>query len=634
MLRIMIIAFNAAAALLCFAAFYNSLSLFKLLILIGLLILNIPLLLSASRSLLYFSPSFMCNSGRTIASYRVAIGMVFASLLLSLAFSFSVFSGKSFQATSACDYPEIAVASIAGGLLAMPMVLFVLTRSIVLIGSRERETDNGGSISYRTISREVSEKKWVAIVVLLLIILPQTFYLILLYPGVYGYDGAYHILQVVHPSDSSAVINKGYSVPYTLFLGGFVEWGISIDNVELGFATAMLLQASISCLIELYAIRLILTITENQWAAIALSAFFGLNPYFNLLHISSCQDVFFGSFMLLFTLELLASTYMPILNDGQPLRIGFGRHDILHLVVLLASALGMMLMRNNGLYVCLMVGVLAFMMRRRLGKGIFSVVGISVCLYLMISGPIYGAFGVQPAVSNDPIKEMSSIPSQQFARVSASVDSSFTEDDKNELNKFYDTDFSFYWNLPEIADSAKGAMNVSYTKDHLIDYGDLWLSLGSRNAATYLEAFQMNTLGFWYIGMVYPDSRMWHPLIEYKCINAKLFNPEYIDIQSKSPCPELTERFNEFMSAGGFSNIPILSLFVNPAAYLWVFLLAGVILVVSRRSQACLIWIAIAGLYVTLFLSPVCLFRYCYPVLLAMPVLLFSIWPSSIANRL
>lgn len=542
------------------------------------------------------------------------VSLIVFTLMLSGLISFCFLSGRSLQLTSVVSYKLETLPFLAYFFCLLPLVFCCLRQAAGFILAREEESQaHRNAMIDRAVAAKGCETKKICIESIILILIPQITGFILLYPGIYGYDGAYHILQIVHPDSSDVSINKGYSVLYTLFLGGLVSLGKLGGNIEMGFATAMFLQALIACLVKIYVTFLIYQMTGNRYIAIGVSAYFGLNPHFILLQISSCQDVFFGCCFLLVVLE---SCVLIRLRRSKGCHVLF--QEKIHYRILLINLLLLMLFRNNGLYVVAIVGLVALLLRRYVGVGIVRCAALSLIAYFVISGPVYSMFGVQDAVTNSPVREISSIPSQQFARVYVDDSGSVSQDDRDKINRFYDSDFSFYWDLSEISDSAKGSMDIAYTKQHLFEYAKLWASLGIGNPSTYAQAFQLNTLGYWYIGMHYPDARMYHPLIEYKCIDAKSFNPDYADIREKPTY--ITQCFQDFMALGGFSEIPILGTIVNPAIYFWINIVLFCLLIITKRWWSILPCVACIGLYATLLLSPVCLFRYCYPILLAAPM--------------
>ena len=82
------------------------------------------------------------------------------------------------------------------------------------------------------------------------------------------------------------------------------------------------------------------------------------------------------------------------------------------------------------------------------------------------------------------------------------------------------------------------------------------------------------------------------------------------------------QQISDVVSKAYWSDIPILSLVLKPGFYLLLFVASALAAFVARRYEYLPIITLCAGLVVTLLLSPVCLFRYVYPLVLATPLLL------------
>ena len=135
----------------------------------------------------------------------------------------------------------------------------------------------------------------------MIILLPQLLGFAILYPGVYGYDAGFHILQYV---DQSVALTSHFSVLYTLYLGSFVAAGISFNNPELGFALAMLIQALVLCAIAWKASLQAYRLSKNTAVFVTAVLFFAIFPLGLVMRLSSSQDVFFAGFFLLLFVEL------------------------------------------------------------------------------------------------------------------------------------------------------------------------------------------------------------------------------------------------------------------------------------------------------------------------------------------
>ena len=340
--------------------------------------------------------------------------------------------------------------------------------------------------------------------VFIAVMIPQVLVYLVVFPGVYGYDAGFHLLQFF---DEQTSLTSAYSVPYTLFLGSCINFGqIYFNNAESGFALAMLLQSVFLCAVSSYAAIVSYRETGSRVILVLSVLFFAVFPPFLIMRVSSAQDALFGGFFLLLVVQLFECSKL--------LKSGLHKKDMPLVIGLAVSALCLFLLRNNGIYAFAVMLVLAIPVLahfKRLGLGV--VLLVPVALYCLISGPVYSLMGVQPgaAVGISSAREMLSVPSQQIARVSLANPDALSPEEWQLLDKYYlDESFDYYWVNPSISDLQKAEIDSNeITKDPL-GYIRLYCSLGIKDPGNYIEAFLMNSLGFWYPGKQYPDPRMYH----------------------------------------------------------------------------------------------------------------------------
>ncbi len=449
-------------------------------------------------------------------------------------------------------------------------------------------------------------------------LMPQIAVFFIMYPGMYGYDAGIHILQF---TNETVPITTRWSAAYTLYLGVFASIGEKLGAVQACFAVAMFLQALVNIAILYRCLNFIAAKTRSKVAWVITLAFFSLFPFGLILRVSSSQDVLFGAFFLAALIELvklgkkLAAGESATVKDALP----YVAFSVLYL-----------LMRNNGLYALAVGLVLSIPLTiRKHGWKTFGVIALPAFLFLIINGPVFSAVGISPSGHN--VREMLSIPAQQISRSLETNRGDFTEDDtatiqlmlNGEESTYAPDDTSWYWAESEISDTAKLKLDESYIKQNPVRCLQLWACIGLKAPKAYLEAFAMNSLGFWYPSKLYPDSRMYHPYIEYDTTSMSKWDVRYIDIPRASLFPGADEAISAYIYDGEWSKSPI-SITLKSGFY---FLLFAVCLVACKYSKRCDLYpmfYLIGGLIVTLFLAPVCLFRYIYPLVLATPLLFLA----------
>ena len=114
--------------------------------------------------------------------------------------------------------------------------------------------------------------------------------------------------------------------------------------------------------------------------------------------------------------------------------------------------------------------------------------------------------------------------------------------------------------------------------------------------------------------------------MEYNMLDVKLWNPKYIEISRSSKFPIYEHLLNSVVGENSWQKIPILSTVFSLGFYFIIFIFAFLIVIVRRKFSYLLPLSLAMGLYITLFLSPVALFRYGYPFVLISPLLITIIF--------
>ena len=338
--------------------------------------------------------------------------------------------------------------------------------------------------------------------------------------------------------------------------------------------------------------------------------FFSFFPLYTLMSISAAQDsVFAGLFCLIIlnVIELIENKdYWK--NKLKPISLGI-------LIFLLC------LIRNNGFY-CILISIpFIFLACKNKKIVVLLIFIIPLFAYKIYSGPVFNILGV---TKTDTFREMLSIPSQQFARVYNYNLKVFSKEELKQLKKFYPQidDFKYYTYRQSIADPTKSVLNNKYVKSNLKDYISLWTSNGVKDPENYVEAFLLNSLGFWYPNKNYNDDRMYHPYIEIEMMDAAKWNPRYVQIKRESKFPIYEKILNITIGKNAWKRIPVISTIFTTGTYFIIFIFLFLLTILRRNFKYMLPISIILGLYATLFLSPVALFRYCFPIIMVSPLMI------------
>lgn len=237
---------------------------------------------------------------------------------------------------------------------------------------------------------------------------------------------------------------------------------------------------------------------SSRWSWL-LVAFFGLSRYCALYSVALWKDPLFSCCLIL-VVTMLADAVMGKGSWSSALR----------LLVFGALALGVMLLRNNGLYICAALFVVLAIVATlsRLGRiaplepapRLAASFGLALVICLVITGPVYSAIGVVPSEAVESV----GIPLAQMVRVAA-LDGDMTESDRSYMNELLPLDRYKEVYRPSFIDPLK--WNEDFNAEHLEDgFWTHWASMLSRNPSIYFEAWELQTFGFWAPNVIGADN--------------------------------------------------------------------------------------------------------------------------------
>jgi hypothetical protein len=227
-----------------------------------------------------------------------------------------------------------------------------------------------------------------------------------------------------------------------------------------------------------------------------------------------------------------------------------------------------------------------------------------------------------------PEMEKYSVPIMQMVRVSAYQDGNLSQEQRGILEKYLTSEtWGEYY--PYIADSAKSDISQYNSDNWLNDKKTLlkdYVKLGLAYPNDYLDAFLGLTIGYWSIGdrshaqMLDVGDDSGYGLLFTFNGSANPAYPEGIPYDSK--IPSLRQKYCHMINGNSYYNWPVVTLLMRPAFYFWLFVLA-VFAAVYKRSRKSIAVFAYPFFYMlTMLLGPCVNFRYMYPYVIAVPVLI------------
>ena len=455
---------------------------------------------------------------------------------------------------------------------------------------------------------ENNKWEWLIRLAPLVFLLAWIPYLILPAPGTVSYDMTWMIRQFQgiqgysthHPLQATLLYGAIYSVGE--WLGG--------GSANAGVLTITVVQTAAWIAACTFEIKIIQSLRAPFWFGVLSVCFFTLSPVFGTYCQYVVKDSLFGVFFVLY-----ASLFVLYVKDPE----SFSRSKLSFTFLLVASfAIGVL--RNNGFFVVLLSLPFLGLLHKGLKRKLISVIPFALIIVLI---PITN-LGLQIALnaSSGSVAEALSIPFQQTARYASQHADDVEAWEYEILDKTLDYEHivrNYTW---EQSDAVKN----TYKGAPLGDYFHVWAVQGLRHPGTYIDATLVQTYGYWYPEMgttsywqegycyetSYPASASW-TRDDAESFGWYQWFPDADQFMQK----EIINRYRA---------IPLLSLFLGAAIYVWVLLLEIGFLFYAKKDgvkrRNALILLPCFILLLTCIAGPMCgSVRYTLGIIAVFPLL-------------
>ena len=315
-------------------------------------------------------------------------------------------------------------------------------------------------------------------------------YFILYYPGFIFGDSVGQIKQAI----GIASFSNHHPVFHTLLIQICIKIGNMLRNINFGCAIYTIIQMlyisfSLSKLVEWLSQHnvpfLFICITTGVYAVM---------PYFGQTSIAMWKDPWFGSSLVLLTISILKfnSIVENIGNEDNKTQ----KKCLLEIFIFSLLAC---LFRNNGVYALaftsffiLIIVIFKKNNRNEFIKLLANFLSV-ICLYFVITGPVYLAFKVAPTEKVESL----GICVNQMARVAASDDGVMSDKERNFMNNILPIEKYKTTYRPCVVDLLKWNPNFNGNYLNSPDFFKIYISMGLKNPGKYFCAWTLMTFGYW-----------------------------------------------------------------------------------------------------------------------------------------
>ena len=455
-------------------------------------------------------------------------------------------------------------------------------------------------------------------------------------------NGTSDYLRLVNPD---VLLNAHHPVVHTALIGTCVKIGIDVFhdcNAGLLLYTSIQYVVTAACLA--YAVSTLRRFGVSLVVRGIVLGFFALMPMFSNYAVLLTKDTLFADALLVLVVQmakLVGASRARRGSDafaGERVRPLFAPHDWF---VTALAALATTFLRNGGavfpLAVCVLAAVICLADAKRGSEGAVAsrrrAAGIAAVLVVCLGANWCFTNVVMPANDITPgsKREMLSIPFQQTARfvqkhdglnsgVADGVsDGLVTEHERKVIDRILDySDLGARYD-PDKSDAVKNRYNENATASDLKAYFKVWLEMFKKDPECYVSALTSN-----YYGYFYPSQKdVWiYSTVQSEHIMDRPDNQLYFSFSpSKGHVSRVCNHLVTLYRVA-IQRIPLLSLTMSSASYVWVLIVATIYLLRNRDWRSLALWVPLWGVLAVCLIGPCngsTYMRYLYPAILAMP---------------
>lgn len=309
-------------------------------------------------------------------------------------------------------------------------------------------------------------------------------YFLYQYPGIMSPDSINQLEQVLGIIDYS----NHHPFVHTMLFGLFYHIGYFISHdmvVAVSFYTFF--QMCFLAFSIFYFLKTLELFRIRQGILVAVTLFYALVPYHAVFSVTVWKDVPFAAVVLLFGCSILRM--MRWTGAGE-------------IAMFVFSGIMVCLLRSNGWYGFLLCVPFLLIAYRRRAKTMFPAIAGILLAAIIAKYPVMNGLNV----TQPDLIESLSIPTQQIAAVICN-NRNLSAQQTVLIENVIDTTYIKELYNPSFADNMKELVRAgdqNYLAEHKWEFFKLWLSLGIKYPADYLNAYIYQTNGYWYPDSFYP----------------------------------------------------------------------------------------------------------------------------------
>ena len=420
-----------------------------------------------------------------------------------------------------------------------------------------------------------------------LILVYGIIFFLVYYPGVLTPDSTNQMKQIL----TGEYVNDN-PIAHTLLIQMCYQIGMAIWN-DINSAVAVYGVFQIICMGFCFG-YVFMTFQQMKLSykiSVPALIFMAIMPYHLLYSFSMLKDVLWSAACVM----MITAAFRLLKNIGSA---------VPNYIVLAIGALGMCVLRHNGLIAYMITFVIAiFVFGKKLFKATITL-AVILAAALIIRYPILGSLGI----NNSDTIELLAIPAQQIARVI--VDGGeLTEEQEAELSKIVDLNKvaeTYKWYIADdIKNLVRETDNQEYIAENKFKFAKLYIEIGLQHPFSYIKAWVDGTKGYWDSGT------HWY---RWTSMNDNDWGLERTVVSEP-----LEEAVEGYMDA--FNNVFVLQPFISMGLFTWIYVMLLVAGITSKKKELLVVVPVVAVVFTLMIGTPVWNeMRYAYPIFLCLPI--------------
>lgn len=441
---------------------------------------------------------------------------------------------------------------------------------------------------------------------------------IISYPGLFMGDTQTQILEAFPELQTTISYNQGRMLSDSVYISQhhpvihtlLLHWCILTGNrLFHSFNSGVFICVVLQAVFYSGAAALILTVLLKKhvippkYTAIPLFCLC-LHPVIVNYMFLCTKDVFYTAFYLIFMLAFFLSLK--------------GQNNVL---LFACGMIGMLLFRNEARYLLPLVLIIAAFVFSEKRKTFITFAFASVMLSFLVFNVLFVKLNFTPG----SIREALSVPFQQTARYVRDHGEEITDDEKKAIDAVLEFEKLASLYQPEISDPVKSTFREDASASDLRDYFFTWLKMLKKHPGTCLQASFNN-----YYQYFYPDNKLNNSIYFFYFSYSKAImnktNAEMESLDRSFEYPKNTDNFRQLVDKirSAVRKLPIISLLLSPAFYVWTTILFINYSIFHKRKSAIAFMLLSAGIILVCLTGP-CngnTGRYLFPLIASLPFMI------------